>query len=213
MQAIVTYHKSTDNGSPDPSKLMNAANWWKTNYDALSAGGPFVVNLMNEWGDHSVTASQYSSAYNSAISVVRQVYNGTIICDLPGWGQEFHIAADASSSITDTNLIFSAHIYPVAWESFYSGPPIKASIDYLHNTGRKCIIGEFGSGGRGSTDWSGLVDYAKSKNWAVIGWAWNGDGSKPTKMNMASPYWGDKNGCKATTYSASSYFNTIYNKL
>jgi hypothetical protein len=167
---------------------------------------------MNEWGDHSITATQYASAYNNAISIVRQVYSGSIICDIPGWGQEFHVAADASPLITDNNIVFSAHIYPGAFDSF-NGTPTTANLDYLGNAGRPCIVGEFGSEGRGSADWSGLVDYAKSKSWTVMGWAWNGDGSKPVKMNMINPYWGDRNVCGTTTYTVTTYFNTIYNKL
>ena len=75
------------------------------------------------------------------------------------------------------------------------------------------MVGEFGSNGTGKANWSGLVDYAKLNGWSVIGWAWNGDGSKPTKMNMISPYWGDRNACGVTNYTLTSYFNTIYNKL
>jgi mannan endo-1,4-beta-mannosidase len=211
-KVIATYHKAVNNGSPDPATLLEAANWWKTNYATLSAAGPFTLNLMNEWGDHTVTAAQYASAYNNAISVVRQVYSGSIICDIPGWGQEFHVAANASPSITDNNIIFSTHIYPGAYDSF-NGTPTAASLDYLAAAGRPCIVGEFGSEGRGSADWSGLVDHAKSTGWTVLGWSWNGDGTKPVKMNMINPYWGDRNACGTTNYTVSTYFNTIYNKL
>jgi mannan endo-1,4-beta-mannosidase len=212
-KVIATYHKAVNNGSPNSATLLEAANWWKSNYATLAAAGPFTLNLMNEWGDHTVTSSQYAAAYNSAISIVRQVYTGPIICDIPGWGQEFHVAADASSSIADQNIIFSAHIYPMAYDGVTGAAPTNASLDYLANTGRTCMLGEFGSEGRGSADWSGLVDYAKSKGWPVIGWAWNGDGSKPVKMNMINPYWGDRNVCGTTNYTVSTYFNKVYGKL
>ena len=210
---IATYHPAASLGSNNVADIMTAANWWKNNYATLAASGPFIINLINEWGDHFITAAQYADAYNQAIAAVRSVYSGNIICDIPGWGQEFHTAADASPLITDPKIIFSAHIYPGAWDS-KTGTPTIANIDSLTAAGRPCIIGEFGSKGGGSADWSGLVDYAKGKGWSVIGWAWNGDGSSP-RMNMASPYWGDSNGCSTpgNGYTISSYFATIYQKL
>ncbi|HYC84854.1 MAG TPA: cellulase family glycosylhydrolase [Chryseosolibacter sp.] len=213
LSVIATHHDADFNGSPDPNALLSAANWWKANYATLSAAGPFMINLMNEWGDHNVTVKQYADAYNAAIAIVRQVYSGPIICDIPGWGQETHTAADASPLITDQNIIFSAHIYPSAWNSRTGKYVVSSDLDYLGNAGRPVLIGEFGSNMRGSADWSGLVDHAKAKGWTVLGWAWNGDGSRPDKMNMTSPYWGERNACGTKNYTTSSYFNTVYSKL
>ena len=50
---------------------------------------------MNEWGSHTISSASYASAYNSAISIVRTVYSGSIIIDIPGWGQETYTAAVA----------------------------------------------------------------------------------------------------------------------
>jgi hypothetical protein len=210
-QVIATYHNWQDNGSPDPTTLMTAANWWKDNYSQLSTAGPFTVNLMNEWGNHDVDAQEYADAYNQAISVVRGFYSGPIICDIPGWGQETHVAATASPLINDNNIILSVHIYPSAYNQVTGNWMQMSDLDYLGNAGRPVLVGEFGSkASSGSADWSALVDHAKSKGWTVIGWAWNGDGS-PDPMNMISPYWG--NNCNVTSYSRTSYFNTVYDKL
>jgi hypothetical protein len=209
-KVIATFHEY--GGSDSLADIMTAANWWKANYAALSANGAFTINLINEWGDHNLTTQQYADAYNQAISVVRQVYSGPIVCDIPGWGQEFHKAADASPLIIDQNIIFSAHVYTSAYDS-QTGTPTNANLDYLAASGRPCIVGEFGSGGNGSADWSGLVDHAKTLGWPIIGWAWNGDGTKRNPMNMISPFWGARNACGTTTFTTSSYFNTIYNKL
>lgn len=211
LEVIATYHRYEDNGSPDPGTLMTAANWWKANYATLSASGPIVVNLMNEWGDHNITSQQYADAYNQAISIVREVYSGAIICDIPGWGQETHVAAHASPLITDTNIVFSVHVYPASYNGYTGSSLANSDLDYLESAGRPALVGEFGSEGRGGADWSALVDHAKSLGWPVLGWAWNGDGSSPVMMNMVSPYWGDD--CSATAYSESSYFSTIYDKL
>lgn len=208
---IATFHRY--GGSNDVANILEAANFWKTNYSTLSAGGAFTINMINEWGDHNITSQAYADAYNQAIAIVRQVYSGAIICDIPGWGQETHTAADASKLIKDTNIIFSAHIYPSAWNSRTGKNLVAADLDYLNTCGRPCMVGEFGPYARGSADWSGLVDHAKALGWTVIGWAWNGDGTKPNKMNMASPYWGDNSGCSTSSFTKSSYFDIIYNKL
>ena len=94
-KVIATYHKYTVLGSDNAADLADAANWWKANYTTLAAAGSFTVNLMNEWGDHNITASAYASAYNNAISIVRTVYSGPMIIDIPGWGEETLTAMQA----------------------------------------------------------------------------------------------------------------------
>jgi hypothetical protein len=211
---IATYHKSSVLGSNNTSDLTAAANWWKTNYNTLKASGSFTVNLMNEWGNHNLTANAYAAAYNSAISIVRSVYSGAIIIDIPGWGQETNVAANAAkganggTKISDGNYILSAHIYPGAYNQAKGRAVNNSDLDDLASAGKPCILGEFGNSGGSGANWSGLVDYAKQKGWTVLGWAWNGDGGS---MNMVTPSWAS-NG-SATSFSLSSYFSVAYNKL
>ncbi len=210
---IVTYHKSSVLGSNSTSELNNAATWWKNNYNSL--GGGFTINLMNEWGDHTITSNAYASAYNTAISTVRSVYSGKIIIDIPGWGQETRTAAEAvkgtnGTKINDANIILSAHIYPGAYNQGRSRYMINADLDELAGAGRSCILGEFGNSGGSGANWSGLVDYAKSKGWTVLAWAWAGDGGS---MNMISPQFQAYTSGSPKTYTKSSYFSTVYGKL
>jgi mannan endo-1,4-beta-mannosidase len=212
-KVIATYHKSTVLGSDNTGDLNDAANWWKANYGILAAAGSFTINLMNEWGSHNLTSSAYASAYNNAIAIVRQVYSGPIILDCPGYGQETTIAANAAmgangTGLTDTNLILSAHIYPNGYNQALNHTFQQSDLDVLASAGRPCLIGEFGNSPAGSVDWSGMVTYAKSKNWAVLGWSWNGDGGT---MNMVSPAWDSV--ANAGSYSESSYFTIIYTLL
>jgi mannan endo-1,4-beta-mannosidase len=214
-QVIVTYHKSSVLGSDDAKELLAAGTWWKNNYSSL--GGGFIINLMNEWGSHNITPSAYASAYNDAIAEVRKVYTGSIIIDIPGWGQETATAACAvkgcasgQTKITDTKIILSAHIYPGAWNQAKGRHMINSDLDDLASSGRACILGEFGNIGGSGTDWSGMVDYAKNKGWTVIGWAWAGDG---IGMNMITPQFQPFVSGKPKIYTKASFFNTIYNKL
>jgi len=212
---ICTYHNAGKLGSDNAADLQAAANWWKANYSNLAASGSFTVNLSNEWGSHNITPAAFAAAYNSAISTVRQVYSGAIIIDIPGWGQETATAACAvkgcstgQTKITDTNIILSAHIYPGAYNQAKGRYVVKADLDDLASAGRPCILGEFGNQGGSGADWSGIVDYAKTKGWTILGWAWNGDGGG---MNMVTPAW--KDNATATSFSKSSYFNIVYDKL
>ncbi len=211
---IATYHKATVLGSDNVNDLLAAANWWKANYASLAASGTFTVNLMNEWGDHNLSANAYASAYNQAIPIVRTVYSGTIIIDCSGWGQETHIAAQAilgsaGTKISDTKIIPSVHVYPNGWNQALNHNLQNSDLDDLASAGRGGIIGEFGYAPAGGVNWQGVVTYARStKGWTVLGWAWNGDGSG---MNMVTPTWSSDP--TATTFTASSYFSIVYSLL
>lgn len=213
-QVVATCHHWPNNGSGDTQDLQDAANWWANNYATLAQNSDFIINVHNEWGSHDTTRSTFASAYNNAISTIRSntSYTGPLVIDIPGYGQEYQVAADAAGDINDSNVILSGHIYPSAWNSDKGRWVNTSDLDYLDNNagGYPCIIGEFGSNMDGQADWSGLVDHAKSLGWPVLGWAWNGDGSSDP-MNMTGPYWGDD--CSATSYSKTSYFDTVYNKL
>ena len=211
---IATYHKASVLGSDNTADLNAAANWWVSNYATLASAGSFTINLMNEWGDHNLTANAYASAYNTAMATVRSVYSGTIIIDIPGWGQETAIAAAAAkgynggTKISDGNYILSAHIYPGAYNQAKGRYCNTSDIDDLASAGKPCMLGEFGNSGGSGADWSGIVDYARNKGWTVLAWSWNGDGGS---MNMVTPSWASNGG--ATTFSLSSYFNVAYAKL
>lgn len=212
---ICTYHYSRAIGSDKETDLLDASIWWTKNYSKLKAYGSFTINLMNEWGSHNITAKQYATSYNKAIRNVRSVYGGKIIIDCPGYGQETTIAVNAvkgyntnSVKITDTNIILSIHVYKSAWNQVKNRWLNTSDLIDLASTGRPCLVGEFGSGGSGNCDWSGIVNTAKLMGWTVIGWAWNGDGGT---MNMVKPSWNAYP--TAPSYSKSTYWSTIYDKL
>lgn len=212
-RVIATYHKYSVLGTDDTAQLDTAALWWKTNYYILAAAGPFTINLMNEWGSHNQTPHSYATAYNHAIAIVRQVYRGPLILDCPGYGQETSVAADAvkgSGGVTlnDTNIILSAHIYPNGYNQANRHVFQRSDLDSMAAAERPCIVGEFGNYPSGKADWMNMVVYARSRHWAVLGWAWNGDGGM---MNMVTPSW--KSVAGANSYGRSGYFISIYNLL
>jgi mannan endo-1,4-beta-mannosidase len=218
---IATFHSAailTDEQllMDDPNELFKAAAWWVTNYPSLSKAGAFTINLMNEWGGHAITPSDYAASYNQAIATVRSVYDGPIIVDLPGFGQEAHtvalaIVGKSGQTLKDPKIILSAHIYPQAWSLSRKREMTTADLDELAATGRGCMVGEFGDDGSGGkTPWADLVKYAKSKDWPVFGWAWNGDGGR---MNMIQPVPFQKVSSTAYPYTVGQYFQPIYDLL
>jgi mannan endo-1,4-beta-mannosidase len=208
---IATYHKFTALGSDNATELMAAANWWVTNYATLRSSGAFAINLMNEWGSHSITAHDFATAYNQALQLLRTVYRGPVVIDLPGYGQEAQVAALAVSgrnnaTIADRNVILSMHVYPEAWNSEKQRGLAAVDLDELAATGFGCMVGEFGDSGKTqTTKWQAIVAYAKQKGWPVFGWAWNGDGQG---MNMVKPQYGSLP--TGQHYTLTGYFNTIY---
>jgi len=201
----------------DPNELLKAAAWWTTNYPTLKASGLFAINLMNEWGSHGITPHDFAATYNKAIATVRSVYDGPIIVDIPGFGQEAHTAARAitdttGETITDRKIILSTHIYPDGTNFAKQREMTTADIDELASTGLDCMLGEFGDNGSGGqAKWDDLVKYAKSKGWPVFGWAWNGDGGG---MNMIQPKpFQPFVAGKSYPYAVSGYFSKIYDLL
>ncbi len=75
------------------------------------------------------------------------------------------------------------HGYPVSWNGI--GPLKLEDVDLLVGTGRPCMIGEFSESNQTpTTGWRAIVTYAKSKNWPVLAWCWDGDGGI---MNIMLP--------------------------
>ena len=194
--AIATYHNKdaiNENADPkkDPSYMRTAIDFWNSNYKKLSPDSrtPIIINIMNEWGYKTINAKCYADQYNAAIREIRAYYEGPLIIDLPGSGQLAQVAADAVtgaggiSPIQDRNVILSMHVYPVTWNG---ARPLKLEdVDLLVGTGRPCMIGEFGESNKTpDTDWRAIVTYAKTNNWPVLAWCWDGDGDI---MNIMSP--------------------------
>ena len=215
---IATFHKSSILGDEsklgDPNELLQAAEWWEVNYPDLSKAGPLAINLMNEWGGHKISAPDFAAAYNQAISMVRNVYAGPIVVDIPGYGQGVRVASLAARSITDRNLILSTHIYPITFNAGVSRAMSPGDLDELASTNLGCIVGELGDDGKGDVgqraNFAALVAKVQSNGWPIFGWAWNGDNSPGKKMNMIQPQFHSGADEKTTPYTVNNpYFTDI----
>ena len=187
-QVIATYHDSNNLGTDSKQELINAANWWKQNYASLSASGPIIINVMNEWGSHDISSENYADAYNEAIAIVRSVYDGKLIVDVPGFGQAIKIAADAFPLLDEQEITYSVHVYTSGFNIEQKRWLSHEDLAYLDATGADCMVGEFCDTANGGADWCSIIDECYVNGWPLFGWAWNGDGGQ---MNMIEPHWRD----------------------
>jgi len=207
-QVIATYHNSNQLGSDKKEDLLAAARWWRDNYSAFITRGPIIINIMNEWGSHDLSPEEFAAAYNEAIPIIREVYDGPLIVDAPGFGQATRIAADAYPFFQDTQIIFSVHIYSNAYNQEENRWLNEEDLTYLAAAGATCMIGEFCDNKLGGADWCSLIDYCYNNDWPLFGWAWNGDGGM---MNMIEPHWRDQP--LAANFRPTAKMKTIINKL
>lgn len=207
-QVIATYHKSAVLGSDQKEELLLAAEWWIDNYDIYASTGPVLINVMNEWGSHNISPEEYAEAYNESIELIRTVYDGSLIVDVPGWGQATKIAADAFHLFEDQDVIFSLHIYTSAFNIEAKRWLTIDDLTYLDATGADCIVGEFCDTPTGGADWCSIIDHCYENGWPLFGWAWNGDGRA---MNMVEPSWRDDPA--AETYRPTAFLKKIMDKL
>lgn len=207
-QVIATYHRADLLGSDDKEELVTAAKWWRDQYRSYITKGPIIINIMNEWGSHNLSPEEYAAAYNEAIPIIREVYDGPLIVDVPGFGQATRIAGDAFPLFQDTNIIFSVHLYSNAFNQAENRWLNEEDLTYLAAVGAKCMVGEFCDNKRGGADWCSLIDYCYQNDWPLFGWAWNGDGGS---MNMITPHWRDQP--LATSFQPTPLMDRIIDKL
>jgi mannan endo-1,4-beta-mannosidase len=223
---IATYHRADQLASNDPTHLYTAAYWWRDNYVGL--GGDFYINLMNEWGGHTMSATTYKNAYNNAMNVIRTIptyQTKPIIIDLAGYGQSATKAASIANELEqgESNFIFSAHIYNDAHNQGLSssdtGPLNYNHLLALYNAHPNCIVGEFGFRTLNhETSVGNLINQIKTNfGWPVLGWCWTQDGlgmnminSNLTGTNYPLVHISNTN---PDPYSTTNYFNLIYNML
>ncbi len=207
-QVIATYHNSDQLGSDRAEDLLEAARWWRNNYQSFISKGPIIINIMNEWGSHDITPEAYATTYNEAIAIIREVYDGLLIVDVPGFGQAAQIAADAYPLFKDQQIIFSVHLYSNAFNQEENRWMNEQDLAVLTNVGARGMVGEFCDGGRGGADWCSMIDYCNNNGWPIFGWAWNGDGGN---MNMIEPHWRDQP--FATSFRPTANMDKIIEKL
>lgn len=104
-----------------------------------------LINIANEWGDHSTTSEYWRDTYMQAIDSLRAAgYKTTIVIDASGWGQNLQPILDYGKTLLNYdilhNLLFSIHMYG----SWNDPEKIKTELRKAYDAELPLIVGEFG---------------------------------------------------------------------
>jgi len=150
-----------------------------------------LVNIANEAGDYSVTATQFETAYKSAITQLRTAgINTPLIIDAPDCGKNLELVVPIAASLVNHdpkhNILFSAHPY---WSKVDGATPqfIAAQLDAAATAQVPLILGEvcayggypgdnydetYGCAVQGSVDYASILTEAAKHDIGWMLWEW-----------------------------------------
>ncbi|MGO4547049.1 cellulase family glycosylhydrolase [Paenibacillus sp. 2TAB23] len=198
MIAIVELHDVT--GSNSASGLNDMANYFASSAvkSILTSNEKYVlVNIANEWGDHSLSDIAWRDAYKTAISTIRNAgIHNTIIVDGSGWGQNASpIKAYGNALLAhdpDHNIMFSIHMYG----SWNDSSKIGTELQAIKNLGLAVMIGEFGYNYNNGNNNLGsqvnaqeIMNQSQAKGIGYMAWSWTGNDSGNAWLDMTTSDW------------------------
>jgi mannan endo-1,4-beta-mannosidase len=166
-----------------------------------------LINIANEWGDHSVGEDAWLSAYKDAVTKIRTAgINALLVVDAPGWGQSSWVLLNKGLSLLASdpqkNILFDLHMYGAFNNASDIGSVIKAARD----KNLPLLIGEFGYNyNNGNNNLGCRIDadeVMKQCNMYQTGycaWSWSGNNDQNKWLDMSSDWsagsltsWGKK---------------------
>ncbi len=228
MIPMVELHDATGNSSIE--KLMNLVSYY-TQDDIkkllLSYEKYLLLNIANEWGDHTMKGEYWKTSYMQAIDSLRAAgYKTTLVIDAPGWGQDIYAIFDYGEELTEydpqNNLLFSVHMY-FSWND---SKKIETELQKVHELKIPLIIGEFGynyNNGNNNLkctiDQTTILQKCQEFNIGYLPWSWTGNNDINKWLDIAErkdwetlTWWGKEvfekeNGITATAKKASVFTN------
>jgi mannan endo-1,4-beta-mannosidase len=203
MIPMVELHDAT--GNPTAEKLLEVTKYYiqsDVKEVLLKYQKYLLINIANEWGDHTMTDEYWRDSYNSAIDILRKAgYKTTLVIDAPGWGQKidpfYTCGKDVLSHDSLKNILFSIHMYG----SWNDPEEIKNDLQKAYDMGLPLIVGEFGYNyENGKNNLGCKVDHrtimAKCNQLAYgfLAWSWSGNNKENSWLDLAnSKNWKDIN--------------------
>lgn len=184
-----------------------------------------LINIANEWGDHSVSPEYWMHSYQQCITSMRQAgYQSTIVIDMPGWGQNLEPALKYGNALLDFdpshNLLFSVHMYG----SWNDSEQIKSALYDASQLNLPLIVGEFGYDyNNGDNNLGCRVDHkqilatCQELDYGFLAWSFTGNNAANQWLDLVEyadwktlTWWGNEvfnssNGIKATAQPASIF--------
>lgn len=230
MIPMVELHDVTGNTSGD--RLAEMAEWYAVpaRAEMLRKYERFLLlNIANEWGNHSTKAPYWESSYARCVEIMRQAgYTTTLVIDAPGWGQNLEPIISNGQNLIDYdplhNILFSIHMYG----SWNNPKKIRDELTLCHQKELPLIVGEFGYNckkGRNNlkckVNHSVILEVCNTLEYGFMPWSWTGNNKENQWLDLVEPtdwhtptWWGEqilfgKGGISETARKASVFIQSV----
>ena len=200
---MVELHDAT--GSPKTEKLLETVAYYTDSlvkkvllrYDKY-----ILINLANEWGDHTVTADYWKNSYMQAIEKLRNSgIRTTLVIDAPGWGQNLQPILQCGKELLgydpQKNLLFSIHMYG----SWNDQKNIETELQKVYDLSLPLIVGEFGYNfDNGNNNLKCMVDHTvilrkcQELGYGYLPWSWTSNNKENAWLDLSDwknlTWWG-----------------------
>jgi mannan endo-1,4-beta-mannosidase len=153
-----------------------------------------LINIGNEVGTASVTASQWINDYGAGIKKMRAAgIHACVVVDGTDWGKSIGMIINNGAGLLaqdpDSNILFSAHAYwPLEWG--WSDQKVKDTLQAGVNKNLAFIIGEFGNmwdqTAQGAIPYLTLITQCQALDIGWLAWSWGPGNNPQTWLDMTS---------------------------
>lgn len=193
MIPIVELHDAT--GDSTKTKLLEMASYFtkpnvKTIIDKYSKY--IMINIANEWGNHSVTSNYWLDAYKAAIDTIRNAgYEQTIWVDAPGWGQNIYPIIEFGNELIKhdrkQNILFDIHMYG-SWNNVDT---LNMNLQKVYDSNLPLVVGEFGYNHNNGDNNLGckvnhkaVIAKCNELGYGYMPWSWTGNNKENAWLDL-----------------------------
>jgi mannan endo-1,4-beta-mannosidase len=183
----------------DRTRIPAMVDWWVRS-DVVAVVRKhernLIVNIANEAGNGTVTAAQFQSDYQTAVSRMRAAgYRVPLMLDAPQWGQNIDVLQAAGPALInadpDHNLLLSVHM----WWNDPNGTRVMNEINQSVTANLPLVVGEFAHHAVSACSqepfaYRTLLSLAQSMEVGWLAWSWgsvkNSDCANDGPFDMTS---------------------------
>ncbi|MFW5656522.1 MAG: carbohydrate-binding protein [Bacteroidota bacterium] len=179
MIPMLELHDGT--GSNRTDWLEQMAQWYANNKSWLDDfDDNLIINIANEWGNHSLAATTWRDAYQNAITTIRNSgLKNCLVIDGKEWAKDISVIQQYGSTLVNHdpqhNIAFGVHYYCGTGES---STTIRNNLEWADNNGICLMVGEFAAqhdnyqGGMCNVQEETIVNECNQNGQGYYWWAW-----------------------------------------